>query len=94
MERRRTLTERERRQVLRQMVFPDESSYQSFYYGPERLAHLLESSEDEEDHYYSETEYAPNHDEFSDNSVANNVKNVTFWTPIFGCFLFIFKLIK
>ena len=90
---RRTLTERERRQVLRQMVFPDESSYQSFYYGLERLAHLLESS-DGEDHYYSETEYAPNYDDFTANSVAHNVKNVTFWTPIVGCFLFIFKLIK
>ena len=93
MERRRTLTERERRQVLRQMVFPDESSYQSFYYGPERLAHLLESSDDE-DHYYSETEYAPNCDELADNSISHNVKNVTIWTPILECFLFIFKLIK
>ena len=93
MECRRTLTERERRQVLRQMVFPDESSYQSFYYGPERLAHLLESSDDE-DHYYSETEYAPNFDKLADNSISHNVKNVTIWTPIFGCFLFILKLIK
>ena len=85
----RKLTDEERRREYEFFFNADESSYQSYYYGPERIHAYCESSESDDDN----PDCKPSSCDNRTSRIIDNYRKLGCETSIFCCFTFLIQCV-